>query len=62
MASIRKLIKQLTAIEKECTKNKLLNDKLEKYCLAVGKPETYNDAIAFIKEYERVKKSINNTG
>jgi len=58
MASIRKLVKQLKAIEKECKKNKQLNDRLEKYCLSVGNPETYNDAIAFIKEYEKVKASI----
>jgi len=60
--SMKGLIKQLVRIERECRKNKPLNDELESYCTAVGEPTTYNDAIAFIKEYEKVKASIKNTG
>ena len=62
MGSMQKLIKQLVSIEKECKKNKILNDELEKYILDVGNPTEYNDAIEFIKYYEKVKLSIKHTG
>lgn len=62
MTSIKSLIKQLVSIEKQCRKNKILNDKMEQYVSDVGEPTEYNDALAFIKYYEKVKASIKNTG
>jgi hypothetical protein len=62
MTGIYKLVKKLKKIEKKCKKNKKLNSEMEKYCLKKGQPSSYNDALEFIEHYEKVEKSIKNTG